>query len=272
MSEMNEMSCAMLADVAAELALGVLTGRERGDAIDHLDGCEACREDVRKLMATGDELLALLPLAEPPAGFETRVLDRLGLLAPGPAATGPALTGQVVPVAERGSVAERRAVTERRPVAGRRASHRRASGSARRPGAGLRGRQLLAAAAVAIAVAGAGIGGWGMRTATAPTVAAASSLTSAVLSSSSQETVGKIFAYRDSPGWIYMSVDIEHGNGTLTCEVTDANGTILTRGTFSLHDGYGWWAAPIPGSAGSPRGARLIAANGTVLATATFTG
>ncbi len=82
MSELNDMTCAELADVAAELALGVLTGRERAVAIAHLDKCDACREDVRQLMATGEQLLELLPPAEPPAGFETRVLERLGLPVP----------------------------------------------------------------------------------------------------------------------------------------------------------------------------------------------
>ena len=82
MSELNDMTCAELADVAAELALGVLTGRERAMAIAHLDECDACREDVRQLMATGGQLLELLPTAEPPAGFETRVLERIGLSAP----------------------------------------------------------------------------------------------------------------------------------------------------------------------------------------------
>ncbi len=79
MSEPKDMTCAELADVAAELALGVLTGRERAMAVAHLDKCDACREDVRQLMATGEQLLELLPSAEPPAGFETRVLERLGL-------------------------------------------------------------------------------------------------------------------------------------------------------------------------------------------------
>src|SRR5580692_367541 len=79
MSELNDMTCAELADVAAELALGVLTGRERAIAIAHLNTCEACREDVRQLMATGEQLRELLPAAEPPAGFESRVLERLGL-------------------------------------------------------------------------------------------------------------------------------------------------------------------------------------------------
>ena len=63
MSELNDMSCAELADVAAELALGVLTGRERAGALAHLDRCDACREDVRQLTVTGEELLGLLPPA-----------------------------------------------------------------------------------------------------------------------------------------------------------------------------------------------------------------
>ncbi|HEX3488420.1 MAG TPA: zf-HC2 domain-containing protein [Streptosporangiaceae bacterium] len=82
MSEMNEMSCRELQDVAAELALGVLTGRERAQAIAHLDHCEACRENVRQLTQTGEGLLGLLPAMEPAAGFETRVLDRIGLSTP----------------------------------------------------------------------------------------------------------------------------------------------------------------------------------------------
>ncbi len=62
MSELNDMTCAELADVAAELALGVLTGRERAVAIAHLDTCDACREHVRQLMATGEQLRGLLPV------------------------------------------------------------------------------------------------------------------------------------------------------------------------------------------------------------------
>ena len=53
MSELNEMGCDEFTDVAAELALGVLTGRERAQAIAHLDHCDACRENVRQLTMTG---------------------------------------------------------------------------------------------------------------------------------------------------------------------------------------------------------------------------
>jgi hypothetical protein len=78
MSELTDMSCEEFAHVAAELALGVLTGRERARAIAHLDRCDACREYVRQLSLTGEEMLGLLPSGEPPAGFETRVMGRLG--------------------------------------------------------------------------------------------------------------------------------------------------------------------------------------------------
>lgn len=78
MSELNEMNCEEFAGVAAELALGVLTGRERARAIAHLDRCDTCREHVRQLSLTGEEMLGLLPSGEPPAGFETRVMGGLG--------------------------------------------------------------------------------------------------------------------------------------------------------------------------------------------------
>ena len=79
MSEPNEMSCGEFADVAAELALGVLTGRERAQAVEHLDQCDSCREHVRQLSLTGEEMLGLLPSREPPEGFESRVMGRLGV-------------------------------------------------------------------------------------------------------------------------------------------------------------------------------------------------
>lgn len=79
MDERRDIGCAGLADVAAELALGALTGHERADALAHLDQCRACREKVRRLMTTSGALLDLLPASDPPAGFETRVLERLAL-------------------------------------------------------------------------------------------------------------------------------------------------------------------------------------------------
>ncbi|HEX4088355.1 MAG TPA: hypothetical protein VHZ33_06530 [Trebonia sp.] len=75
MSALDREGCGELADVVAELALGALTGRERGAAVAHLERCNRCRDDVRHLVAVGDELLRLLPASEPPPGFEAAVMD-----------------------------------------------------------------------------------------------------------------------------------------------------------------------------------------------------
>jgi hypothetical protein len=66
-----------LGDVAAELALGALTGRERAEAVAHLEKCPACRAHVQDLTRTATQLLALLPEAQPPAGFAARTIQRL---------------------------------------------------------------------------------------------------------------------------------------------------------------------------------------------------
>jgi hypothetical protein len=66
-----------LGDVAAELALGALTGRERAEAVAHLEKCPACRAHVQDLTLTATQLLALLPEDQPPAGFAARTIRRL---------------------------------------------------------------------------------------------------------------------------------------------------------------------------------------------------
>jgi hypothetical protein len=63
--------------VAAELAMGVSTGVERGQALSHLEGCHECRAYVAGLADARDELLLLAPEREPAAGFESRVLAHL---------------------------------------------------------------------------------------------------------------------------------------------------------------------------------------------------
>lgn len=72
------MTCAELEAVAAELALGTVSGAERAVALDHLAGCAACRQLVEDLSGAADAMLALAPVVEPPAGFESRVLARIG--------------------------------------------------------------------------------------------------------------------------------------------------------------------------------------------------
>ena len=286
MSELNDMRCAELADVAAELALGVLTGRERAMAVAHLDRCDACREDVRQLMATGEQLLELLPPAEPPAGFETRVLERLGL----PVSALDEAQGGAHPQL----VSHRAAVSARRPRAdqhradqhgagqhgadqhgtgqqgaGRPGAPPARPGGTRRPG---RTRRALAAAAMVVAVIAAGLGGWRIGLGASPNPEAG--LTTASLRSGTGADVGDIYLYSgdsDESRWVYMSVDMETGNEPVTCQLVGQNGRVTTIGTFRLADGYGSWGSPDPGKVGPLRGARLVSASGTVLASAAFT-
>ena len=207
MSEVNDMSCAEFGDVAAELALGVLTGRERARALAHLERCDACRENVRLLTITGEELVGLLPAIEPPAGFETRVMDRLGLGAPAPAPARP-----LSPARRFG----RRLAGWSWPAgSGRLAGRQPGSGRSGR-GWASRPRRILATAAVAAAVVVAGIGGWGLHGATSSPVA--SPLSSAPLLTASHQTAGHIYFYDAGSRWLYMSVNIGSGavdNGTV---------------------------------------------------------
>jgi hypothetical protein len=268
MSDRNDMTCAELADVAAELALGVLTGRERALAVAHLEKCDACREDVRQLMATGEQLLELLPPAEPPAGFETRVLERLGLPAPTREDAHPRLTSRHEDSQRHRGPAR----SGTRPGTGQPGAPPARPGEKRRPG---RIRRVLAAAAIGLAVIAAGLGGWRIGAGAPPPPAASSaagSLTSVSLLSATHQNVGNVFLYSGTSKWMYMSVDLDAPpNGTVTCQLVNADGKVTTLGSFRLSGGYGAWGSPDPGYVGNLSGARLVSANGTVLATATFT-
>ncbi len=248
MSELNEMECREFSDVAAELALGVLTGRERAQALAHLDHCVSCREKVRELTATGEGLLGLLPSVEPPAGFEARVMDRLGLSAPAPGPASPPRLDQ--PAGPPGP--------RTRPPGPR----------GPRPAPAGRTRRALALAAVTLAVVAAGLGGWGLRPGTpAP---AGAPLSSAALLSASHQATGKVFLYQGSPRWLYMSVYLPTGNGTVICQVESRGGHITTVGSFRLTGGRGYWGNPVPPTQGPLTGARLVGPGGAVLATASF--
>jgi hypothetical protein len=75
--------CQETREMAAELALGIVEGEERGRALQHLADCPDCRAEVEKYSEVADGLLLLAPRREPPVGFESRVLDEV-LPAPKP--------------------------------------------------------------------------------------------------------------------------------------------------------------------------------------------
>jgi hypothetical protein len=257
MSEHGDMGCDEFADVAAELALGVLMGRERADALAHLEGCDACRETVRQLTMTGEQLLGLLPAVEPPAGFENRVMARLGIAVPDvPAST----------VGGKASSPVSRRRRTRRVVKARPPGHARTAG---RPVSHLgTSRRTLATLATVLALVVAALGGWVTHNVTSP--AQQSALSSATLLSVTHQDVGEVYYYNSSTHWIYMAVDMPSGDGVITCELEGPNGHYTAVGKFRLTQGYGAWGSPARWSDGKVTGARLLSSNGTVIATATF--
>ena len=75
---MSVLTCAEVRELAPELALGILGGAERAEVVLHVNGCARCQAYVTELTEAADVIPQLVPEAEPPAGFETRVLRALG--------------------------------------------------------------------------------------------------------------------------------------------------------------------------------------------------
>ncbi len=73
--------CVQHEDDLAELALGVLTGRERARALSHVESCPRCAEELEQLARTADAIVTVAPEAEPPLGFETRLFEKMGIAA-----------------------------------------------------------------------------------------------------------------------------------------------------------------------------------------------
>jgi hypothetical protein len=69
--------CDPYRDNLAELALGILPGRERSALLEHLETCPQCATELEQLSNVADSVLLLAPEAEPPLGFELRLAQRL---------------------------------------------------------------------------------------------------------------------------------------------------------------------------------------------------
>jgi hypothetical protein len=97
--------------------------------------------------------------------------------------------------------------------------------------------------------------------------AAASGLVSANFTAGGK-VVGDVLISNGDPGWMLVSTEGTAWKGPVTCEVTLADGTVKTIGTFTMSGDYGVWATPLDPAAGRVRTARLIDGKGTVLADA----
>jgi hypothetical protein len=250
---MSEMSCARLQEISAELALGIADAHARADALAHLDHCASCRREVRGLGETVEILAGLAPAVEPPAGFESRVLAALSSRTRDEPATGSgggSLSG--LP----------------RLLAGR--ASRSVSGGV--PG-GVTGevtRRRAALAAAAVFAAAAGSAGWLIGSAVSHAPPAATARLRAVALRSGPTDVGEVVMSKGASPWMSVAVRTGLGDAWVRCELREANGRVVSVGTFQLEHGYGYWAAPLPNSWSSATSARLVTSGGQVVASASI--
>lgn len=76
---MTDLTCHQVEEAATEYALGILPADEARGVSTHILRCPACRQEVEDIRQTGDQLLDLVPDAEPPVGFDQRLLSALQL-------------------------------------------------------------------------------------------------------------------------------------------------------------------------------------------------
>ncbi len=231
--------CGRYADELAELALGTATGRERAEALAHVERCPRCHAEMEQLSAAADTMLEVIPGIEPPLGFEVRLAERLRAGRPARQLAGgwwrmrrlsPVLACLVAVVALGAGVG--------------------AGWLVRGGGPPVVGRSAF----------GTGQGG---RVATRSLV-------------SGGRAIGSVTVYSDrkdgdaaSTSWLFMSLDVGSWSGAATCEVRLADGTRVQLGTFWLDHGYGAWGVTLPAGAGSIRSASVLS-GGDVLASANF--
>jgi hypothetical protein len=214
---MVDLDCERLHELAAELSLGVLPGRDRAEALAHVQECPACEAYLRELTGIGDRLVGLAPAVEPPVGFEQRVLDRIGVT-----------------------------TTARRT----------------------RPRRLLVTAAAVLVLAAVGALGWvghGVLHRPDPE----SVLKTAEIESDGH-WIGEAYAHTDTRSWLYVEVSSLPANGTVSCQLRLRDGRVINVGAFPVTGGAAQWGGPAPMIGTGPAEVRILAADGTVIGTATF--
>ncbi|MGH8987260.1 MAG: hypothetical protein ACRDXC_01505 [Acidimicrobiales bacterium] len=74
---MRELSCGECLELCPDVALGIAEAEERAAVLAHVERCRACREELTSSSDVADILCVLVPAADPPDGFATRVVDAI---------------------------------------------------------------------------------------------------------------------------------------------------------------------------------------------------
>jgi len=204
------MRCDEARELAPELALGIVDGEERAEALRHLSGCADCRRAVEEMTEVADDLLTVAPVQEPSAGFESRVVAAMGL--------------------------EEEPSRRRRP---RWLSPRWLT---------LRIGPVVATAAVtAAALVGVYHGDHvtADRYRAALDEAHGRSFQAERLTDEAGRRAGVAFGYEGSPSWLLVTVDPGHRDSVTRAELTTGDGRTIALRSLRL-DSQGSWGGSIP--------------------------
>jgi anti-sigma factor RsiW len=230
----NDPGCSRYSDDLAELALGVLTGRDRARALAHVDECPRCAEELEQMSRVADTVLQVAPEVEPPVGFESRLFERMG-----------------VTDASRPPRRRLRALPRLRSI---------------------RPRQWVPAAVAAAAFAALGLG-LTTASAPPGIQANATHGTKTVLSGAfvqHGETVGHVVAVGGDRPWMSMMLEDSTARGVVRCVVVTRDGVTHVVGSFVARDGYGAWVAPLHLDPKDVQKTEVVTPDGAVIASATL--
>jgi hypothetical protein len=218
-------------DLMDELALDVLPGDLRGLALEHLEGCANCRGRVEELSESADQLLFAYRPADPPAGFEARVMTRLG--------------------AELG--------------------RGRSTGRSRRRSWRIAAAVVAAAAAiVSLALIAGGLFDGATTRSSHVAAAQHPGLRTVALISADGRPMGDVSAYSGTPAWFFLRVDRGTESDTYQCVLDIEGGKSVWIGPMVVSRGQGGWGEHVNVDASQVRAARLVDDNGRTVATATL--
>ena len=223
--------CAFMREVAAELALGILTGPDRSAALAHMDRCARCQAEVASLAESADRLLGLAPARDAPDGFESRMTAAFGQALPEPAA-------------------------ERRRV---RSARQGFASRWWRPGA------------LAAAVAAAGmLYFWLPGTITTPQPPTYDGAVVVALRTPAGVPAGEVAVTGAPQRWLVMVVNPNAVPGWYHCYLRTSGGRQIPAGAFRVGPDGGIWVSRLPIPESKLTGARLVGPGGTQAASATF--
>lgn len=195
--------CTRLRQVMPEVALGIASIEDQALVLGHARGCPDCRAELSALSGLADDVMALVPPAEPPSGFESSVITAVAPPVP-TARSGP---GRLVRALRLAAVIVLVAALSGGVVWWSGAEDRRVAGQLRQTLETAQGEYIVAF----------------------PVRDAAGA------------RQGSVFAYQGDPVWLYVALDSTLPPGEYDFElVTTAGVTQPVRADVDMTDRRGW--------------------------------